>query len=188
LRHTEKRRDYEKKEERDRTDITEEPGDEIAENDGFVCFVVIRGGRDACQIPEVALPFVKARIGTAGVEEEDAGVALDEPATKENLDALGAHGLYGGTEMVVCGLLCLDLHGGSLVGEGTDETVSVAELLDGDGDLCLYDGVYAADLVCDLPSAFEEDGIADVALFLRGRHRLNVGGSQVFFISKSGLF
>lgn len=132
--------------------------------------MVVGGRGDAGQVPEVALPLIEAGVGAAGVEEEDAGVALDEPATVEDLDALGAHGVEGGEEMLVGGLLWLDLHGGSLVGEGADETVPVAEFLDGDGDLCLYDGVYAADLVCDLPCALEEDGAADVALFVRGRH------------------
>lgn len=65
--------------------------------------------------------------------------------------------------MGVLGLLGLDLHGGGLVGEGADEGVAVAVLGDGDGDLCLDDGVDAADLVCDLPGALEEEGITDVA-------------------------
>ena len=68
--------------------------------------------------------------------------------------------------MRIRGLLGLDLHGGSLVGERADEGVTVAILGDGDGDLGLDDGVDTADLVSDLPGALEEEGVADVALDL----------------------
>lgn len=39
-------------------DITKEPSHEITKDDGFVGFVVIRRTRDACQVPEVALPLI----------------------------------------------------------------------------------------------------------------------------------
>lgn len=95
------------------------------------------------------------------------GVALDEPSSIENLDALRAHRLNRGREMLVCRLLCLDLHGGCLVRQRADQTVSVPKLRYSDGDLCLDDGVDTADLVCNLPGAFEEDGIADIAFDFR---------------------
>ena len=68
--------------------------------------------------------------------------------------------------MGIGGLLCLDLHRGGLVGEGPDEGIPVAKLGDGDGDLCLDDGVDAADFVCDLPCTLEEDGVVNVPSFV----------------------
>jgi hypothetical protein len=73
------------------TDITEEPGDKIAKDDGLIRFVVAGRARDARKVPEVPLPLVQARIRAAGVEQEYVGVALDQPTTVEGLDALCAH-------------------------------------------------------------------------------------------------
>jgi len=73
------------------TDITEEPRDEIAKDDGLVRFVVAWRARNSGQIPEVALPLVQPRIRAAGVEQEYMGVALDQPTTVKGLDALCTH-------------------------------------------------------------------------------------------------
>ena len=109
--------------------------------------MIVRWRWDAREVPEIALPLVEVVVGAAGIEEEDAGGALDEPAAVETLDAAGAHGLEGeGDGGVVLGrVLGLDLHGGGLVGEGPDEAVAVAVFGDGDGDFGLDDGVDAAD-------------------------------------------
>ena len=57
--------------------------------------------------------------------------------------------------MLVGGLFRFNFHGRGLVRQGSDETIPVAELGDGDGDLRLNDRVDAANLVCDLPCALE---------------------------------
>jgi hypothetical protein len=90
--------------------------------------VVVGRAGDARKVPEVGLPLVETGVHAAGVEEEDLGVALDEPAAIEGLDALGLHGLEGAGDVWVGGLLWLDLHGSGLVGERADEAVSVAKL------------------------------------------------------------
>lgn len=146
------------------THLAEKPGDDVAENDRLVRFVIVGRGGDACEVPKVALPLVEAGVLAASVEEEDVGRALDEPAAVEDLDPGLAHHVEGGGEVGVRGLLRLDLHRCGLVRERADEGVAVAILGDGDGDLGLDHGVDTADLVGDLPCALEEEGVADVAL------------------------
>ena len=114
----------------------------------------------------------------ACVEEEDVGISLNEPSAIESLDALCAHGVKRGSEVFVRWLDLLDLHGGGLVGEWADKTISIAKLRDGDGDFCFDDCVDPADLVGNLPSALEEEGVGDITgggrrmgvLLGRGRH------------------
>lgn len=121
---------------------------------------------NSSQVPQITLPLVKAVILTAGVEEEDVGITVDQPATVKALDALDAHRVEGGSDVGIGWLLRLHFHGSGLVREGTDEGIPVAKLGDGDGDLGLDDGVDATDLVGDLPCALEEDGVSDVAFLL----------------------
>lgn len=158
------------------THLAEEPGYDVAKDDRLVRLVVVGGSGDACEVPEVALPLIKTGVLAAGVEEEDVGGALNEPAAVEDLYACLAHIVKGGGKMGVLGLLGLDLHGRSLVGERADEGVTVAILLDGDGDFGLDDSVDTADLVRDLPGALEEEGVAYVALYFRHGGRGLVGG------------
>ena len=117
------------------THLAEKPGDDVAENDRLVRFVIVGRGRDACEVPEVALPLVEARVLAAGVEEEDVWSALDEPTTVKDLDSCCAHAVEGGSEVGVSRLLSLDLHGGGLVGERTDEGIAIAILGDCNGYL-----------------------------------------------------
>jgi len=114
------------------------------------------------------------------------GIALNKPSAIEGLDALCAHGSEGGSEVCVGWLDLLDLHGGGLVGERADKTVSVAKFGDGDRDFCFDDGVDAANFVGNLPGAFEEEGIGDIAggerregVTLGGRHRVKSEKSRV---------
>jgi hypothetical protein len=126
--------------------------------------VVVGRGRDAGEVPEIALPLVYPRVLAASVEEENAGRALNEPTAVEALDASLPHRVERCGQMRVLRLLRLDFHRRGLVGERADEAVAVAELLHGDGHLGLDDGVDTADLVGYLPGAFEQKRVAHVAL------------------------
>lgn len=160
-----------------KTNLAEEPGDDIAEDNSFVCFVIVGGAWDAGEVPEIALPFVSLGVHAACVEEQDVGSTVDEPSAVKGLDAAIAHDCEGGDEVGIVRLFLIDLHGGRLVGEGADEAVPVAILCLGDGDLCLDDGVDSADLVCDLPGALEEDRRRDVSL-VGGHWMGTVSGSS----------
>ena len=78
-----------------RSHLAQEPSNEISKDDGLVRLMIIWSGGNAGKVPEVTLPLVETGILAARVEEEDVGVALDEPATVEDLDACGAHGVEG---------------------------------------------------------------------------------------------
>lgn len=80
--------------------------------------------------------------------------------------------------------LLLNLHRGCLVAERTDEAVAVTILGHGDWYLGLDNGVDAPDLVCDLPRALEEEGVSNVAFYLRWfRH---TGGEGIGSVSGLG--
>ena len=112
----------------EKTHLTKKPCDNVAKHDSLVRPMIVGRGGDACKVLEIGLPLVEAGVLAAGIEEEDVGGALDEPATVENLDTCGAHPLESCGKMGVCGLLGLNLHGGGLVGERSDESVAVAIL------------------------------------------------------------
>ena len=96
------------------------------------------------------------------IQSQISGQVVSNIISQLHVDGVGDVG--------VGGHLGLDLHGGGLVGEGADKAVSVAKLGDGDGDLCLDDGVDTANFVRDLPCAFEEKGISNVAFYFLFRH------------------
>lgn len=110
------------------THLSEEPSYDVTKDDGLVGLMVVWWGGDTCEVPEVGLPLVETRVLAAGVEEEDVWSALDEPTTVKDLDSCCAHAVEGGSEVGVSRLLSLDLHGGGLVGERTDEGIAVAIL------------------------------------------------------------
>lgn len=139
----------------EKTHVAEEPGDEITKDNGLVCLVVIWGTGNAGKVPQITLPLIKTRIHRASVKEQHMRISLDKPATVESLYALRLHGLEGRSKVAICGVLRLNLHRGGLVGEGTDEAVSVAKLGNSDGDFGLDDRVDAADLVGDFPCTFK---------------------------------
>ena len=157
---------------REVTHLSEEPGDNVTEDNRLVGFMIVWRGGDACEVPEVCLPLVETRVLAAGVEEKDVGSTLYEPAAIKHLDTGCAHAVEGSGEVRVGRFLGLDLHWRGLVGERADECVAIAIFGDGDGDFGLDDGVDTANLVGDLPSALEEEGIANVALNLRHGSRL----------------
>lgn len=83
------------------------------------------------QVPEVRLPLVQFVGGRANVEEEDGGVAVDEPVAVDDFDALGSEGLEGLLEGQFGGLLHFHLGAHQLLVEWADEKVAVAQLLNG---------------------------------------------------------
>lgn len=74
------------------THLSEEPGGEITEQDGFVRLLVVGRGWDCGEVPEVRLPLVEAVSDAARVEKEDLRCALNEPSAVHELDASFAHG------------------------------------------------------------------------------------------------
>jgi hypothetical protein len=99
----------------------------------------------------------------ASVEKKNMRIAFDEPSAVEGLYTLGTHGFKGSSEMWIGWFLWLYFHWGRLVRQGTDETVSITELGDGDRNFSFDNGVYTADLVGDLPSALEKQRIANIS-------------------------
>lgn len=91
--------------------LSEEPGDEVAKDDGLVGLVVAGGRGDTGDVPEVALPLVQVAVGSLGVEEQDAGSALDQPAAVHVANATVLHGLEGGGELGGVGLHLFHLDG-----------------------------------------------------------------------------
>lgn len=77
-----------------RVHLSQEPCDQIAEDDGLVRLVVARWRRNAGNGPEVALPLVEELVSSAGVEEQDSRGAINQPATIECLNAAVVHVLY----------------------------------------------------------------------------------------------
>lgn len=104
----------------DQAYISQEPGDEVAQDNGLVGFLVTGWAWNARQIPEIRLPLVEFVIHAPSIEEQDVGIALNEPSPIEDLASLGAHRLNRSCDMLVCGLLSLDFHGGCLVRQRTD--------------------------------------------------------------------
>lgn len=111
-----------------------------------MCFVVVRGARDACEVPEIALPLVQFVVLAARLEQDDVGRALDEPSAEEHLDAAFAHRRECLDHCGFSRLVGLDLHRRRLVRQRADEAVSVPILFDGDRNLGLDHGVNASDL------------------------------------------
>ena len=150
----------------DATHFAQEPGDDVAEDNGLIGLVVVGRSWDASKVPEVTLPFIQPRILASSVEQDDLGSALDQPPSIKQDHAFSAHGLYGSTEEGVRWFLWLDLHRGRLVGERADEAVSVSVFRDSDRNLCLDDGVDSAYFVSDLPCALKQQRVANVASWL----------------------
>ena len=63
------------------THIAQEPRDKISKNDGLVGLVVVGWSRDPSEVPQIPLPLIESRVRAAGVEKQDVGCALDEPAS-----------------------------------------------------------------------------------------------------------
>jgi len=77
------------------TYLSQEPRDDVAEDDRLVGLVVVGRGWDASKIPKVTLPFVQPGVLTTGVEQDDLGGAFNQPSPIEQDHAFSAHRLYG---------------------------------------------------------------------------------------------
>lgn len=106
--------------------LSQEPSDDVAEDDCLVGFVIVWRSGDTCEIPKVAFPLVETNVLAAGIEQQDVRVALDEPAAVEGFDTSCSERLEGTCEMGILWFLGLYLHRCRFVAEGTDEAVSVA--------------------------------------------------------------
>lgn len=58
--------------------FTEKPGDEVAEDDGLICFRVCGRGGDASDVPEISFPLVKMVILRSSIKEKDTRGACEE--------------------------------------------------------------------------------------------------------------
>ena len=154
------------------THLSEKPGDDVAEDDRLIGFMIVWRCGDACEVPEVCFPLVESRVLAASIEKKNVGSTLYEPAAIKHLDTSRSHAVEGGSEVRVSRFLGLDLHWRGLVGERADKCVAIAIFRDGDRDFGLDNGVDTANLVGDLPSTLEEEGIASIALDVRHGSRL----------------
>jgi hypothetical protein len=124
--------------------LAQEPGDKIAEEDGFVGLGVVLGCRNSSYIPEVAFPFVDAVPNAARVKEQHPRGALYEPATIDVFDTAFFHRSKRRGELGRVGFGGLDFHGSGPVGEWADEAYTVTIFLHSDGSLRLNNGVDAS--------------------------------------------
>jgi len=73
--------------------LAQEPRDQVTEDDSFVSLVVIGRTGNASSRPKVALPLVKLVVASAGIEQQHARCAVNQPSSVESLDATVIHGL-----------------------------------------------------------------------------------------------
>lgn len=93
-----------------RTYLAEEPSNEIAKDNSVIGLVVVVGGRDGGNVPQVRLPLVLVVGGRFEVKQQDARSTLNKPSSVDNVDASIFHGLDGGGKLRVGGLNLLNLH------------------------------------------------------------------------------
>lgn len=92
--------------------LSQEPGDEIAKDNGLVRLLVVLRRRNAGHIPEICLPFVHVAVCCLSVDKQYARCALDKPATVQNADSAIPHGLDRFREFRYGRLELFDLDGG----------------------------------------------------------------------------
>ncbi len=93
------------------TNLPEKPRNEVAKDNGLVGLIVVVGRRDGSSIPQVSFPLVHVAVCRLGVEEEDSGGTLDQPAPIQYANATLLHGLDCRREFGVGGLHLFDLDG-----------------------------------------------------------------------------
>jgi hypothetical protein len=93
-----------------RTYLAEEPSDEIAKDNGVIGLVVVVGGWDGGNVPQIRLPLVLVVASRFEVKQKDPGSTLNKPSPVNNVDAAILHGLDGGGKLRVGGLNLLNLH------------------------------------------------------------------------------
>src|SRR5688500_6718553 len=89
--------------------LSEEPRDQVAEDDGLVGFVVIWWGWNAGNVPQVRLPLVHELVGRLGVDQKYPWGALNEPTTIEDADATIPHRRNGSCQLRTRRLQLLNL-------------------------------------------------------------------------------
>ncbi len=94
------------------TNLPQEPGNKVSEHDGLVGLAIAWRRRNPCSGPQVTLPLIQKAIGGAGVEQEDSGRAVYEPAAIQGDNAPVIHGLDSGAQGRVFGFDFFDLDGG----------------------------------------------------------------------------
>lgn len=144
--------------------LTQEPGDQITKDDGFICLVVGIWGRDAGGIPQIPFPFVKPPIARAGTDEQHSGSSLNEPATVDDLNSSRLHGLDGVPHSRAGRGEFLDLYRGGRSIERADHGVALTILGGGDGGLGLEHRVDAANPVGHFGGHLKQHVVADIAL------------------------
>jgi len=92
--------------------LAQKPSNQVAKNNGLVCFRVIGRRRNARHGPQVAFPLIEVSVGSAGVEQQDSRSAINKPSTVESLDASVFHRLDGSDQGRVLGFNHLNLDGG----------------------------------------------------------------------------
>lgn len=93
------------------TDLSEKPGDQVAEHNGLVGLLVVVRRRDRRDIPEIRLPLVHVIVCRLRIEEKDPGRALDQPPPVQDPDAAVSHRLDGRSKLGDGGLHGLNLDG-----------------------------------------------------------------------------
>lgn len=91
--------------------LSQKPRDQVAKDNGLVGLGVAGRRGDSRRGPEIALPLVEPAVAGAGVEEEHAWGAVNQPSAVEHLDAAVVHRLHGRDQGRVLGLNGLDLDG-----------------------------------------------------------------------------
>lgn len=143
--------------------LAQEPCDQVTEDDSFVGLVIIRRAGNAGSRPKVALPLVKLVVASAGVEQQHARCAVNQPSSVESLDATVVHRLDGSYHCRVFGHDFLDFDSCRGAVERTEHGVVGAIFGGGDLGLGFEDRVDATNAVGDFGSDLEEDVIAHVS-------------------------
>ena len=86
-----------------KTHVSEEPCDDVTEDDRLVGLMIVGWSGDSRKVPEVAFPLVNLVVHAARVEQQHPGVPFDQPATVETLDTMCAHRGDRPSESVVGG-------------------------------------------------------------------------------------
>jgi len=94
---------------RSSTHLAQEPGNQVAKDDGLVGLGIARRRGDASTRPQVALPLIQVSIGGARVEQKDARSAINQPPAIDGLDAPVVHRLDRRRHGQVLGLEFFDL-------------------------------------------------------------------------------
>lgn len=104
-----------------RTNLAEEPGNQISKDNGLVSLVVVSGRWDAGSGPQISLPFVEFVVSTACIEEQDTWSAVDEPSAVKRLDASLIHRLDCRNESWITGNNLFHLDGCLLRGSALND-------------------------------------------------------------------